>query len=83
MADFEHGIRNGDGVVLSTRNNIARLCGKYVRGKLQGKGKLVRNYMKIGRRSIHTLGGHVHLMSAVGGGYPKSRCKGGCVNLAL
>ena len=30
--------------------------------------------------------GHVHMMSAVGGGggYPKSRCsKGGCVNLVL
>ena len=41
MADFEHGIRNGDGVVISTRNNIARLCGNYKSGKLQGKGKLV------------------------------------------
>jgi len=41
MADFEHGIRNGDGVVISTRNNIARLCGNYKSGKLQGKGKLI------------------------------------------
>ena len=46
MADFDHGIRNGDGVVISTRNNIARLCGKYVRGKLQGRGKVVSYFMK-------------------------------------
>jgi len=25
VADFEHGIRNGDGMVISTRSNIARL----------------------------------------------------------
>ena len=48
MADFEHGVRNGDGVVIGSRNNIARLCGKYVKGKLQGKGKLVSYFVKTG-----------------------------------
>jgi hypothetical protein len=45
MADFRHGVRDGDGVVISPRMEIARLCGTYVRGKLQGKGKLVSTHI--------------------------------------
>lgn len=41
MADFDRGVRSGDGVVISPRNGISRLCGTYSDGKLQGRGQLV------------------------------------------
>ena len=41
-ADFKHGIRHGDAVIISPRNNISRIIGTYVDGKLQGKGQVVR-----------------------------------------
>ena len=41
MCDFDHGVRNGDAVVLSRRNGIARLCGNYVEGEMNGRGKLI------------------------------------------
>ena len=40
-SEFHHGVREGNGVVQSPRNNISRLCGTYVNGKMQGRGKLV------------------------------------------
>ena len=45
--DFEHGIRNGDAVIVSHRNDISRLCGTYVKGRLNGLAKLVRQ--KLGK----------------------------------
>ncbi len=41
MCDFHRGVREGDGVVVCPREGVARLCGKFVRGKLEGRGKLV------------------------------------------
>ena len=40
-SEFKNGIRDGGAVVVSPRNNIARLCGTYVNGKMQGRAKLV------------------------------------------
>ena len=40
-SEFRHGVRHGDAVIVSERNNISRLCGTYVNGKLQGRGTLV------------------------------------------
>ena len=41
-ADFKHGIRHGDAVIISPRTGISRIIGTYVDGKLQGKGQVVR-----------------------------------------
>ena len=43
-SEFRHGVRHGDAVIISERNNISRLCGTYVHGKLQGKGTMVNFY---------------------------------------
>ena len=40
-AEFNHGVRHGDAIVISPRNGISRLIGTYNDGKLQGKGQLV------------------------------------------
>ena len=40
-SEFCHGVRHGSAVVESSRNDIARLCGTYVHGKMQGRAKLV------------------------------------------
>ncbi len=41
MGDFEHGVREGDGVVVCPREGVARLCGTFRRGVLEGRGKIV------------------------------------------
>ena len=41
LCDFDHGVRHGDGVVISPSNNITRLCGSYVNGSIEGKVTLV------------------------------------------
>lgn len=44
LCDFDHGSRRGNGVVVSPRNGISRVCGVYEDGVLQGRGKVVRFY---------------------------------------
>ena len=41
MCDFEHGKRRGDAVIISKRSDITRLCGVYVDGALNGRGRLI------------------------------------------
>ena len=63
MGEFVDGEREGEAVVISQRKGIARLCGKYSRGKLQGRGSLVRDrkenslsiYPILPRGSPHSL----------------------------
>ena len=40
-AEFNHGVRHGEAIIISPRNGISRLIGTYIDGKLQGKGQLV------------------------------------------
>jgi len=43
MCDFRHGVRHGEGVVVCPQKGVARLCGTFVEGKLQGKVQLVED----------------------------------------
>ena len=38
---FQHGVREGDAVIISPRSNLARLVGTYEKGQLEGRGRVV------------------------------------------
>ena len=55
---FRHGKRNGQVVIMSPRNDIARLVGTYQRGQLEGRGRVINNSTQVTdcffhRGSIH------------------------------
>ena len=59
-SEFRHGVRHGSAVIESQRNDISRLCGTYVDGKMQGRAKLVST---IGWTSLVEFRGRGHLKS--------------------
>ena len=42
-SEYNHGIKQGEALIISPRKNLARLVGYYVNDRLQGKGKMVSN----------------------------------------